>query len=532
MKNRFLKIVVLVSLFVLNFSNTGFGNSDYDICIYGATSSGVIAAYTASKMGKSVVLIASDDHIGGLSSGGLGHTDIGNKQVIGGNSRDFYKQLGKVYGEDETWQFEPRAALQVFHDYLAEEEIPVIFNKRIKSVVKEGTQIRSVVLVNTYGLTFKKKSVSAKVFLDCTYEGDLLALAGISYTIGRESNDVYDETLNGYQLPEYRQMSGYHQFPDGVSPYVVPSDSTSGLLWGISDDEPSQTGAGDKLVQAYNFRICLTDSVENMIPITKPAGYNPKKYELLARLFEAQPNDRAITNYFIWTRMPNRKTDVNNRGAFSTDMIGANHDWAEANFKERKRIFEEHLTYTKGLLYFYVSDKRVPDTLRNFVSQWGYPKDEYVDNEHFTPQLYIREGRRMIGEYVMTEHNCVGTVIVDDPVGMAAYKMDSHNVQRIVVNGMVKNEGNVEVGEFKPYPISFRAITPKRTECTNLVVPVSLSSSHIAFGSIRMEPVFMVLGQSAAVVAAHAINEGKAVQEIDYVHLRNTLEQQGQILQY
>lgn len=528
---------ILALTFVLfsciTFSTTAQSRNNpqhYDICIYGATSSGVIAAYTASQMGKSVLLIATGEHVGGLSSGGLGQTDIGNKQAIGGLSRDFYKRLGKIYGEDETWRFEPSAASQVFSDLIREENIPIIYNKRIDRVNKEGTQIKSVVLVNTYGLAWKKQYISAEVFVDCTYEGDLLPLADISYTVGREDNSQYGERYNGFQLPKYRKRSGYHQFPDGVSPYVDPDDPSSGLLWGISETSASEQGKGDKGVQAYNIRICLTDSVENMIPITKPKGYDPEKYELLVRLFEAQPKQRKINNYFIWTRMPNRKTDVNNRGGFSTDMIGANHNWPEASFKERKKILQEHVSYTKGLLYFYVSDERVPDTLQNFVSQWGYPKDEYVDNDHFTPQLYVREGRRMIGPYVMTEHNCTGKEKVKDPVGMGAYGMDSHNVNRLVVDGMVKNEGNVEIGGFKPYPISYRSITPKKEECTNLLVPVALSASHIAFGSIRMEPVFMVLGQSAALAAVQAIDEDNAVQDISYDKLKATLLDANQVL--
>ena len=502
----------------------------YDICIYGGSSAGIIAAYTALKMGKSVIVISPDGHIGGLSTGGLGQTDIGNKQAIGGFSHQFYQRLGKIYGEPETWQFEPSAASQVFDDYISEANIQIIEDKRIEKVDKDGTQIKSVTLVNTYGSNKKKQVVSAKMFLDCTYEGDLLALAGVSYTVGRESNSVYNETLNGFQLPEYHKRSGYHQFPDGVSPYKIKGDPSSGLVWGVSSDAVSPTGEGDHKAQAYNFRLCLTDSAENRIPFKRPKGYDPEKYELLVRLFEAQPTMRKINDYFIWSRMPNRKTDVNNRGGFSTDMIGANYAWPEASFEERKKIFEEHLSYTKGLLYFFATDKRVPDTLRNFVSKWGYAKDEYKDTDNFTPQLYIREGRRMIGEYVMTEHNCTGEQVVNDPIGMAAYTMDSHNIQRIVVDGMVKNEGNVEVGGFSPYPISYRSIIPKRTDCTNLLVPVSLSASHIAFGSIRMEPVFMLLGQSAATAAVHAIDDNKAVQDINYDKLRAELLKQNQVL--
>ena len=502
----------------------------YDICIYGGTSAGVIAAYQAAKMGKTVVIIAPDGHIGGLSSGGLGQTDIGNKQAIGGLSREFYRHLGGIYGVDEAWKFEPKAASLLFDRYIREMDIPVIKDKRIAKVVKRDTRISDVELVPTYGKRPKQR-LSALVFLDCTYEGDLMALAGVSYAVGREDNSMYNETLNGFHLAPYLQRSGRHQFPDGVSPYKIPGDPKSGLVWGIGNGKPAAQGTGDKRVQSYNFRICLTDSAENRIPIVRPENYDSTRYELMARLFEAQPNMRKINEYFIWSLMPNRKTDINNRGGFSTNMIGENFTWAETDFNERRKIYNKHLSYTKGLLYFMVSDPRVPDTLRHFVQQWGYPKDEYIENEHFTPQMYIREGRRMIGEYVMTEHNCRSKEVVEDPVGMAAYTMDSHNTQRLVVNGMVKNEGNVEVKGGAPYPISYRSITPKRNECSNLLVPVSLSASHIAFGSIRMEPVFMILGQSAAIAAVQAIEGNKAVQEVNYEQLRAELIRAKQILE-
>jgi hypothetical protein len=496
---------------------------EYDVCVYGATSAGVIAAYSAKKMGKSVVLISPDGHIGGLSSGGLGQTDIGNKHVITGLARDFYRRLGKEYNSFESWQFEPSKATAVFQAYIKEADIPVIRDRRIAKTTKDKARIVSVDLVPTYGKASAKLVIKAKMFIDCTYEGDLLALAGVSYSIGREDNRDYSETVNGYYLAEYHTKSGYHQFPDGMSPYKVPGDPASGLVWGISKGSPGTAGAGDHRVQTYNFRICLTDSAENRIPITRPADYDVTKYELLARLFKAQPNLRNINEYFIWSLMPNRKTDVNNRGAFSTDMIGMSDAWPEASFESRKVLFQQHLSYTKGMLYFMQNDPRVPDTLRNYVSRWGYPKDEYQKHGNFSPQLYIREGRRMIGEYVMTEKNCRGTEIVSDGVGMAAYTMDSHNCQRIVVNGMVKNEGNVEVGGFPPYPIAYRSIIPKKNECTNLLVPVSLSASHIAFGSIRMEPVFMVLGQSAALAATMAIDEKVAVQDISILDLQEKL---------
>ena len=522
---------ILATLIFVTFSFwVKAADETYDICVYGGTSAGVIAAYTAKTMGKSVVLITPDGHIGGLSSGGLGQTDIGNKFAIGGISREFYKKLGQVYGQTEAWKFEPKEAMKVFKGYLASAQIPVIYHKRIKKVNKKNNVIQSVQLVDTYSRQENKQQITAKIFIDCTYEGDLFPLAGISYTVGREDNTVYQETLNGYQLAQYLKQSGRHQFPDGVSPYRIPNNPSSGLVYGVSKAQPSTTGKGDGHVQAYNFRICLTDSAENRIPITRPADYDSSKYELLARLFKAQPNMVQPNDYFIWSRMPNHKTDINNRGGFSTDMIGANYSWPEANFKERKKIFEDHVSYTKGLLYFIISDPRVPKKLSDFVKQWGYPKDEYIESDHFTPQLYIREGRRMIGSYVMTERNCIGKEVVADPIGMAAYTMDSHNVQRIVVNGMVKNEGNVEVGKFPPYPIAYRAITPKQEECANLLVPVSLSASHIAFGSIRMEPVFMLLGQSAGVAAVQAIDQHQAVQQIDYQQLKEELLKQKQIL--
>jgi hypothetical protein len=356
-----------------------------------------------------------------------------------------------------------------------------------------------------------------------------MARAGVTYFVGREDNSRYDETWNGVYLAEYRVLpSGFHQFPDDIDPYKVPDDPKSGLLWGIATDAIVPKGTGDGKVQAYNFRICLTNDPHNRIPIAKPDNYDPQRYELLARLFEAQPAEWDISQYFIWSRMPNNKTDINNRGAFSTDMIGANHNYPEAGYDERKRIFKEHEDYTKGLLYFFITDPRTPKHLQDFVAEWGYPKDEYTDNNHWTPQLYVREARRMAGSYVMTEHNCTGRETVTDGIGMAAYTMDSHNCQRIVIHkdgkDMVKNEGNVEIGGFGPYPISYRAILPKASECTNLLVPVCLSASHIAFGSIRMEPVFMVLGQSAAVAASLAIDNNTGVHAVDVELLQKILK--------
>lgn len=521
----FIQSCILFTLFFQSVRAQADDNRPFsvDICIYGASSSGVIAAYAAAKCGNSVILIEPGKMIGGLTTGGLGKTDAGIKEAITGLSLQFYQRVAEKYGlAGEQWTFEPRVAMEVMQDFIHEGEITVLMETQLLKVKKNGTVIESLRLRDVKNK--KNITIRAKQFLDCTYEGDLLARAGVSYFTGREDNSVYKETLNGFQLPDYHKQSGYHQFPDGVSPYKVPNDPNSGLLWGISTNKAQVAGKGDNKVQAYNFRICLTDSAENRIPITRPEGYDESRYELLIRLIEAQPTMRGINDYFIWSRMPNRKTDINNRGGFSTDMIYMNQSWPEANYKQREKMVNEALSYTKGLLYFMITDRRVPDTLRNFISNWGYPKDEYPSFGHFTPQLYIREARRMIGEYIMTEHNCRGEATVDDGIGFASYGMDSHNCDRIVVDGMVKNEGNVEVRVHKPYAVSYRSITPKQTECTNLLVPVCLSSSHIAYGSIRMEPVFMVLGQSAAMAASMAIKENKPVQQINISALRRWLQ--------
>ena len=518
-------ITIILCCFFLIF-NSCIQSQEIDICIYGGTSAGVIAAYTAKKEGKSVLLIEPGRRLGGLSSGGLGLTDIGNKYAITGLARDFYRRVGAHYGKLEQWTFEPKVAEMIFLDYIKRGNVDVLYDSRLVSVKKEDRRITEIMLENSVNpSTETNKVIKAKMFIDCSYEGDLMAKAGVSYTVGREDNSEYNETWNGMFLAGFRDPSGFHQFPDGVDPYKIPGKPESGLLWGISDATIEPDGTGDKRVQAYNFRICLTDDPKNLIPITEPDNYDPERYELLVRAFKAQPDDWQLSQYFIWALMPNRKTDINNRGAFSTDMIGMNYGYTEGSYEERKRIVKEHEDYTKGLLYFYQTDPRVPKRFQEEVLKWGYPKDEYVEYGHWSPQLYIREARRMIGAYVMTQHNCEGREVVEDRIGMAAYGMDSHNCQRLVVNGQVKNEGNVEVGGFSPYPVAYRSITPKPEDCTNLLVPVCLSSTHIAFGSIRMEPVFMVLGQSAAVAASMSIDSRTDVQRIDVAKLQKELKE-------
>lgn len=511
-----------LALLILCFTVVGTASGqkviDVDVCVYGGTSAGVVAAYTVQKLGKKAVLVEPGRRLGGLTSGGLGYTDIGNKYAITGIARDFYRRVGTHYGKFEQWIFEPKVAEAIFKDYVDAGGFDVLYETRVREVKKQGDRITEVIMENDRNPNGGATIIRAKVFIDCGYEGDLMARAGVSYTTGREDNKEYKETINGVQL-----MEG-HQFPDGIDPYKTAGKPNSGLLWGISNEKLLPNGTGDKKIQAYNYRICLTSDPANRIEITQPDGYNPERYALLLRLFNAWPERRKLNHYFIWSHMPNQKTDINNRGPVSTDMIGMNYDYPEGTYAQRKKIIDDHTAYTKGLLYFFGHDQRVPAALREEMHQWGYPKDEYADHGNWTPQLYIREARRMKGSYVMTQHNCQGREVVRDGVGMAAYTMDSHNTQRLVVNGQVKNEGNVEVGGFGPYPISYRALTPRPSECGNLLVPVCLSATHIAFGSIRMEPVFMVLGQSSATAAVMAIDAGTTVQKIDVGALQNRLK--------
>ncbi|MCX7825573.1 MAG: FAD-dependent oxidoreductase, partial [Verrucomicrobiae bacterium] len=361
-----------------------------------------------------------------------------------------------------------------------------------------------------------------------SYEGDLMARAGVSYHVGRESNATYGETLNGV-----RAETPYHQFKVAVDPYVKPGDPTSGLLPFIQPGDVGVPGAGDRCVQAYNFRLCMTKVAANKVPWARPPGYDEKQYELLARYLEAcVAADKLppVGKLMNPVPMPNGKTDTNNNGPFSTDFIGRNYDYPDGDYATRERIWREHELYIRGFLYFLATHPRVPQKLRDEMNEWGWAKDEFVETDHFPPQMYVREARRMISDYVMTEHNCRWTRTVDDGVGLGAYGMDSHNCRRIVKNGRVENEGDVEVPVRGPYPIAYRSIVPKPAQCENLFVPVCLSASHIAYGSIRMEPVFMILGQSSAAAAAIAMEDGVTAQKVSYAKLKRKLLALNQII--
>jgi len=556
-------IIPLFLIIPMLFWNEVKCQNNYDIVIYGGTSAGIAAAIQSSRMGKSVVLIEPTQRIGGLTTGGLGATDIGNKQAIGGISREFYQNIKKHYddptnwkwqnpedykqnrnqgNEDAMWTFEPSAALAVFTKMIAAESIKLVYGERLNratGVKKQGTKIVEIEMEN--GTSYR-----GKMFIDATYEGDLMATAGVSYSVGRESNQEYGETLNGVQankisltLRKTVSHNGlYHNFIEGVDPYIVKGEPTSGLLPCIEKGGPGFDGQGDKGIQAYCFRMTLTDHPENRIPFTKPEGYNELNYELLFRNYEAAHGPvEKMYSYgdplvpWINSPMPNRKTDTNNQKGFSTDFIGQNFDYPDATYQEREKIVAQHRTYQKGLMWTLAYHPRIPQKVRNVVSNWGTCKDEYESADGWQNQLYIREARRMKSDYVMTQKNCEGIEVVEDAVGLGAYGMDSHHVQRYVdANGFVQNEGNIEASVPGPYSISYRSIIPKMNECSNLLVPVCVSSTHIGFGSIRMEPVFMVLGQSAATAAALAIEQKIALQDVPYSKLKTKLLEQGQLL--
>jgi len=508
-----------------------------------------MAAVQAKRMGKSVMIVGPDKHLGGLSSGGLGFTDTGDKAVIGGLAREFYHRIWKYYDGDAAWRwqkkseyggkgqgteavdganrtmwiFEPSVAEKVFEDFVREHQIEVARDEwldRAHGVAKNGPHITAITMLSG-------KTYTAKMFIDATYEGDLMAAAGVSYSVGREANSVYGEEHNGVQVGVLNHQHHFGVLSEKISPYVIPGDPRSGVLPRINPASPGRFGDGDNKVQAYCYRMCLTDVPENRIPFTKPEGYDPKQYELLALVYAAGWKD----TFKKFDPIPNHKTDANNHGPFSTDNIGMNYDYPEASYERRAQILKEHELYQKGWLYFIMTDSRVPANVRETMSKWGLPKDEFKDTGGWPHQIYVREARRMIGAYVMTENELRKKRPTPQSVGMGSYTIDSHNAQRYITpEGFVQNEGDIGVPTNGPYEIAYGSLIPKRGEVDNLFVPVCVSSSHIAFGSIRMEPVFMILGQSAATAAVLAMDAKIAVQDVPYAKLRDQLLSDGQIL--
>lgn len=521
-------------------------NYNADIIIYGGTAAAVTAAVQAKKMGKSVIMVSPDKHLGGMTSGGLGFTDTGNKTVIGGLAREFYHRIYLHYDRQESWKwqkkdaygnkgqgtpavdgenrtmwiFEPHAAEKVFEDFVKENNIQVLRDEWLD-------RQKRVKMKNGRIISFKTLSgnvYSGKMFIDATYEGDLMAAAKVKYVIGREAAGEYNEKWGGMVTGVFHHG---HYFKKYIDPYKIPGNPSSGLLPRISPEPPGINGTGDKKVQAYCYRMCLSKHPENKVPYSKPAGYDPYQYELLVRVFNAGWDEL----FQKFDPIPNLKTDTNNHGPFSTDNIGMNYAYPDASYRLRQQIIEEHKTYQKGLMYFIATDPRIPREVQEEFNTWGLAKDEFMDNDNWPHQLYVREARRMVGHSVMTEHEILGAKPVTDSIGMGSYTLDSHNIQRYVTpEGYVQNEGDFGVHVPKPYSISYRSVLPKENECENLLVPVCLSSSHVAYGSIRMEPVFMILAESAATAAVHAIDDRVSVQKVNYDELRRQLLKQDQRL--
>lgn len=525
---------------------------EYDLVVYGGTSAAVIAAVQAKKMGKSVVIVCPDRHLGGLSAGGLGYTDTGNKQAIGGLGRDFYHRIWLKYNQPKTWKwqnrkdygnkgqgtpaidgklrtmwiFEPHVAEAVFEDYVKEFNIPVLRNEWLNRKHGAGVKLSKGRIQSI--TTLSGKIFRGRMFIDATYEGDLLAAAGIEFHVGRESKDTYGEQWNGVQTGVLHHGHHFGAVKKKISPYVIAGDPSSGVLPGISAKPPGEYGAADKKVQAYCFRMCLTDHAENRVPFPKPKGYDAKQYELLLRVFNAGWRE----TFRKFDRIPNLKTDTNNHGPFSTDNIGRNYDYPEASYARRQEIIHEHAVYQQGLMYFIANDPRVPQDVQQAMQKWGLANDEFVDNGNWPHQIYVREARRMVGKFVMTENELLKRRPTPESVGMGSYTMDSHSIQRYITPaGFVQNEGDIGVGTQGPYQIAYGSMVPKKQQCENLMVPVCVSSSHIAFGSIRMEPVFMILGQSAATAAIMALEDNTSVQDVPYKTLRERLLADGQVLE-
>jgi hypothetical protein len=512
----------------------------YDVVIYGDSSAAITAALQTARMGRKPLLIEPTGRLGGLTTSGLGFTDTGNPRVIGGLAREFYQRIKRHYdrpeswkyerpeefaryrpNEDAMWTFEPHVAEEMIVRMLAEARVTIVLGQRLDraaGVLKSGARITAIRMES--GETYR-----GRMFIDATYVGDLLAAAGVTYTVGRESNAQYGETLNGVQ--KARNVHA-HRFLRPIDPYVKPGDPTSGLLPGVHDEDPGEDGQADHRVQAYCFRMCMSHVAENRVPFPKPAGYDEQRYELLLRNFEA--GDLRLP--LKLDMMPNGKTDTNNNGAVSTDNIGMNYEYPEASYERRREIEAEHRTYQQGLMWTLANHPRVPASIRDEMAPWGLAKDEFVATAHWPHLIYIREGRRMVSDFVMTEHHCRSRDLVNDSVGMGSYNMDSHNTQRYVSpERTVANEGDVQESPGGAYRISYRALVPRADEVENLLVPVCLSASHIAYGSIRMEPVFMILGQSAATAAVLAIDAQTGVQQLDHRTLRGHLLADGQVLE-
>jgi FAD-dependent oxidoreductase family protein len=517
-------------LFLFAFTTVSAATQSFDVVVYGGTAGGAIAAVAASREGMKTALLEPTGHIGGMVSSGLGYTDYGRKEVIGGYAFEFYLRVGRhyqmsQYGNEVSWLHEPHVAEQVLREMLSGAGVQVFEHARLKeknAVHKNGARIESVETENS-------GAFAAGIFIDSSYEGDLMAQAGVTWTYGRESSAQYGESLAGV-----RDKTPFHQFLVDI-PVLDPQGH---LFPEIGAQALTAAGSADQAVQAYNFRMCFSAAPDRIV-FRKPGRYDPRRYALLAKLIEARTKAEGrvpgLGTLMKIDRLPNGTTDVNNNGAFSTDYIGGSWAYPRAGYAERDAIWQAHQDYTAGLFYFLANDPQIPRPVRDEMNRWGLCANEFTDSDHWPRQLYIREDRRMVGEYVMIQKDLQTDLTKPDPIGMGSYNSDSHNVERIVdrvtAGDFVRNEGDMQVA-VKPYQIPYRILLPKRAEVTNLLVPVAFSASHVAYSSVRMEPQYMILGQAAGVAAAMAVEGNKAVQEIDSGALSARLRTGGVVMEY
>ena len=503
--------------------------AEYDVVVYGGTASGVIAAVAAAREGLHVALLEPKRHIGGMVSGGLSSTDVGRSEVISGYTLEYYRNAGtyygtRPYGSTVAWKLEPHVAESLFQKMANKAKVDVFLQHRLREkdgVTKKGSKITEIFLEN--GASF-----SAKVFIDATYEGDLMAFAGVSYIVGREPQSQYGEYSGGVREGSNKKLRGQ---------LVKAFDADGKLLEGVLPGPPSAVGDGDKKTQSYNFRLCLTREPENRVPFTKPARYDPKRYEVLyqtamAMVEQLGPVPAAEQIFPTRGEIPNKKVDLN-----TADYIGGNWDYPDGSYARRAEIWQDHVDYIAGYIYFLGNDPRLPKEFRAVIGQWGMAKDEFVDNNHWPTELYVREARRMVGDWVMTQRDVVDELKKPDPVALGTYGLDVHGVQRYAdAQGYVEVEGGLQRTEAVrmkhiPYQIPYRALLPKRAEAENLLVPVCVSTSHVVYSTLRMEPQYMMLGHASGVAAKMAIAAGKPVQDVDTRVLSDKLRAQHMILE-
>lgn len=517
------RLVVAAAVLLSAGRLSGQTGGSYDVVVYGGTAGGVITAVSAARMGLKTALLEPGAHVGGMVASGLSHTDVGRREVIGGYSLEFYWRAGSYYGlpqylQDIAWYVEPHVAESIFRTMLQEAGVTVLMGRRLRE--KDGVRMEAVrvaAIVMESGERY-----TARVFADASYEGDLMAASGVTYTWGRESQEQYGESLAGV-----RDETPKHQFLADIAAKGVDGR----WLPEIAPLPAGAPGSADRKVQAYNFRMIFSEDPANQAPYAKPEGYDAARYELMRRLLARQPG-LHMGDVLSIGAIPNRKADINNNGPFSTDYIGGSWDFPEGSYARRAEIFRAHEEYTKGFLWFLAHDPHVPPGLQAEVNRWGPARDEFTDNGNFPWQLYIREARRMVGEYVMTQKDIQTDLAKPDAIGMGSYNSDSHNVERVVnAAGFVRNEGDMQV-PVTPYQIPYRMLTPKRGQAANLLVPVCFSASHVAYSTLRMEPQYMIVGQAAGVAAALAIRGGSSVQDVDTKELTRILVSQGAILEY